>query len=132
MSWQSFVDDRLLATKMVTHAVICGHDGSIWTRPGPFGQYRCNVLPSEVTALLDMYDKPEEMGVCGPVIGNKMYMYLSSFEDKVVRLKAGNGGCHCFKTKQTLILSYYEEPIVHEQAATVTEKLGEYLIGLGY
>jgi hypothetical protein len=31
-----------------------------------------------------------------------------------------------------LIVCLYEEPIVPEQAATVTEKLGEYLIGVGY
>ena len=30
MSWQSYVDDQLLATKVVTKAVIAGHDGSIW------------------------------------------------------------------------------------------------------
>ena len=30
MSWQSYVDDQLLNTRMVTHAVICGHDGNIW------------------------------------------------------------------------------------------------------
>ena len=31
-----------------------------------------------------------------------------------------------------LIVCVYEDPIVPEQAATVTEKLGEYLIGVGY
>jgi hypothetical protein len=30
MSWQSYVDDQLLATKVVTKAVIAGHDGSVW------------------------------------------------------------------------------------------------------
>ena len=49
-----------------------------------------------------------------------------------MRLKRGTGGCHCFKTKQALIVSYYEDPIVPEQAATVTENFGEYLIGVGY
>ena len=31
-----------------------------------------------------------------------------------------------------LIVCVYEEPVVPEQAATVTEKLGEYLISVGY
>jgi len=30
MSWQSYVDDQLMATKLVKNAVICGHDGNIW------------------------------------------------------------------------------------------------------
>ena len=36
MSWQSYVDDQLLNTKMVTHAVICGHDGNIWATSADF------------------------------------------------------------------------------------------------
>ena len=36
MSWQSYVDDQLLNTKMVTHAVICGHDGNIWASSNNF------------------------------------------------------------------------------------------------
>ena len=31
-----------------------------------------------------------------------------------------------------LIVCVYEDPVVPEQAATVTEKLGEYLISVGY
>ena len=31
-----------------------------------------------------------------------------------------------------VIICVYEEPILPEQAATVTEKLGEYLISVGY
>ena len=31
-----------------------------------------------------------------------------------------------------LIVCVYEEPVVPEQAATVTGKLGEYLISVGY
>ena len=36
MSWQSYVDDQLLATKSVSNAVICGHDGNIWAKSGSF------------------------------------------------------------------------------------------------
>ncbi len=58
-------------------------------------------------------------------------MYLSSTE-KVVRAKKGTSGLHAIKTTQTYIFCVYEEPIVPEQAASVTEKLGEYLITVGY
>ena len=58
-------------------------------------------------------------------------MYLSS-TDKVVRAKKGTSGVHTIKTTQALIVCVYEDPIVPEQAATVTEKLGEYLISVGY
>ena len=36
MSWQSYIDDQLLATKAVKNAVICGHDGNIWAKSGDF------------------------------------------------------------------------------------------------
>merc|ERR1712165_582479 len=105
MSWQSYVDDQLVATKMVKHAVICGHDGNIWAQSAGF-----MVSVDELKALLSKY----------------------SSTDKLVRAKKGPSGCHCIKTTQALIVCVYEDPIVPEQAATVTEKLGEYLIGVGY
>merc|ERR1711915_199458 len=52
--------------------------------------------------------------------------------DRVVRARKGQSGVHCIKTVQALIVCVYEEPVVPEQAATVTEKLGEYLISVGY
>ena len=61
-----------------------------------------------------------------------MYMYISSFENRVVRFKSGTQGCHCVKTKEALIVCVYEDPVLHEQAAVVTEKLGEYLTKQGF
>ena len=76
MSRQSYVDDQLLSTKMVTHAVICGHDGNIWAKSVGF-----NVCAEELKALLAKYDKPEEMGVSGPTIAGKMWMHIVLFSE---------------------------------------------------
>merc|ERR1711892_744697 len=65
------------------------------------------------------------------MIGGLKYMFLSA-TDRVVRAKKGTSGIHAIKTVQALILCVYEDPVVPEQAATVTEKLGEYLISVGY
>ena len=35
-TWQSYVDCQLLKTKMVTDALICGHDGNIWAKSNDF------------------------------------------------------------------------------------------------
>ena len=32
MSWDSYIQDQLLATKCIKHAIICGHDGNIWAQ----------------------------------------------------------------------------------------------------
>ena len=56
MSWQSYVDDQLLSTKVIKNAVIAGHDGNIWATSAGFNvsclskktespQKRANFLP---------------------------------------------------------------------------------------
>jgi profilin len=126
MSWQSYVDDQLLNTKMVTHAVICGHDGNIWAKSADFV-----VTPEELRALIGKYADTSLLAQGGIMIGAKKYMYLSS-TDKVIRAKKGTSGVHAIKTTQTYIICVYEDPIVPEQAANVTEKLGDYLIQVGF
>jgi profilin len=126
MSWQSYVDDQLLNTKMVTHAVICGHDGNIWAKSADFV-----VTPEELRSLIGKYADTSLLAQNGVTIGGKKYMYLSS-TDKVIRAKKGTSGVHAIKTTQTYIVCVYEDPIVPEQAASVTEKLGDYLIQVGF
>merc|ERR1712141_297586 len=126
MSWQSYVDDQLLNTKMVTHAVICGHDGNIWAKSADFV-----VTPEELKALIAKYADTSLLAQGGITVAGKKYMYLSS-TDKVIRAKKGTSGVHAVKTTQTYILCVYEDPIVPEQAASVTEKLGDYLIQVGF
>merc|ERR1712165_200350 len=106
MSWQSYVDDQLISTKVIKNAVIAGHDGNIWA-------------------------SSDELAMKGVTVGGTKYMFLSA-TDRVVRGKKGTSGVHCIKTVQALIVCVYEDPVVPEQAATVTEKLGEYLISVGY
>merc|ERR1711997_570631 len=126
MSWQSYVDDQLISTKMIKNAVIAGHDGNIWAASAGFA-----VEPAELKSLLSRYANIDELAMNGVTIGGVRYMFLSS-TDRVVRAKRGTSGVHCIKTVQALIVCVYEEPVVPEQAATVTEKLGEYLISVGY
>ena len=126
MSWQSYVDDQLIATKMVKHAVICGHDGSIWAQSAGF-----SASADELKELLAKYGDMNTLALTGVTIGGTRYMYLSS-TDKVIRAKKGTSGLHTIKTTQALIVCLYEDPTVPEQCATVTEKLGEYLISVGY
>ena len=58
-------------------------------------------------------------------------MYLSG-DDKVIRARKKTSGLHVMKTVQAVIIAVYDEPIVPEQCANTTEKLGDYLISVGY
>eukprot|EP00090_Calanus_glacialis_P044323 TRINITY_DN7896_c0_g1_i1.p1 TRINITY_DN7896_c0_g1~~TRINITY_DN7896_c0_g1_i1.p1 ORF type:complete len:127 (-),score=26.53 TRINITY_DN7896_c0_g1_i1:221-601(-) len=126
MSWQSYVDDQLISTKVIKSAAIAGHDGNIWASSAGFA-----VTAEELKSLLGKYASTEQMAMNGIMIGGVKYMFLSA-TDRVVRAKKGTSGVHCIKTVQALIVCLYEDPVVPEQAATVTEKLGEYLISVGY
>ncbi len=53
MSWQSYVDDQLLNTKMVTHAVICGHDGNVWATSANFS-VRNPEIPRKILRLSEI------------------------------------------------------------------------------
>jgi len=129
-SWQQYIDDQLLATKMVKHAVICGHDGNVWAASKEF-----KPTPEELKSIISKFDNVETLAATGVTINGMKYMYLSREVDrplKVVRAKKGTSGVHCIKTGQTFIMCVYEDPMIAEQAAVVAEKLGDYLLGVGF
>jgi profilin len=128
MSWDSYIQDQLLATKCIKHAIICGHDGNIWAKSNEI-----NVDPAEVKSFITNFNQPgqEPFKISGLRIAGEKFMYLSSNE-KVARFKKGTSGIHTIKTTQAFIICWYAEPTMPEQAASVTEKLGDYLIQVGY
>jgi len=129
MSWQSYVDDQLLATKTIAHAVICGHDGNIWATSKDF-----TATAEEMKAIIAKFDSVDMLATSGLTVAGTKYIYVSKDDRqlKVVRGKKGQNGVHCIKTGKTYIVCVYQDPIVPEQAAIVTEKLGDYLISVGY
>jgi len=126
MSWQSYVDDQLLATKKVQKAVICGHDGNIWAASAGF-----NATVDELKKIATNYGNMDVLPMSGITVGGTKYMFLSC-ADRVMRGKKGTSGVHIMKTNQAILISVYEEPVVPEECATVTEKLGEYLVSVNY
>jgi len=126
MSWQAYVDDQLIATQMVKDAVICGHDGAIWAKSKDF-----EPTPAELKTLSTNIGSTDVMAANGVTIAGVRYMFLSG-TDRIVRAKKGEAGLHVMKTGMAVILCRYEKPTVPEQCATVTEKLGDYLISVNY
>ena len=125
MSWQDYIDTQLVG-KDLKNAVIAGHDGNVWAKSQDF-----NVTPNEIQALLSNYSNQESLASSGISLGGQKYFYLSG-DDEVIRGKQGKGGVHCVKTNQALLVGIYDSPMEPAQAATITEKLGEYLKGVGY
>jgi len=126
MSWQSYIDEQLMNTTFVKNAVIAGHDGNIWAASANF-----NVTVDELKKLLANYDNEDALAPVGARFANTKYLFISK-SDRVLRFKKDRAGAHCIKTVQALIVCIYDEPTVPGQCAAVTEKLGEYLISVGY
>jgi len=126
MSWQDYVDNQLLASKCVTKAAIAGHDGGIWAVSEGF-----EVTKDEIAKLVQGFDKTDILASGGVTLANQRYIYLSG-TDRIVRAKLGRNGVHCMKTNQAVIVSIYEDPVQPQQAASIVEKLGDYLMTCGY
>jgi len=126
MSWQDYVDNQLIASQCVSKACIAGHDGGVWAKSDGF-----EVSKEELAKLVQGFDKQEILTSGGVTLAGQRYIYLSG-TDRVIRAKLGKVGVHCMKTQQAVIVSTYEEPVQPQQAASIVEKLGDYLITCGY
>jgi profilin len=117
------------------------------------------VTKEELAKLVQGFDKTEILTSGGVTLAGQRHIYLSG-TDRVIRAKLGKIGVHCMKTQQgkddhddnrllirsrgtnnffylslsptAVIVAIYEEPVQPQQAASVVEKLGDYLITCGY
>jgi len=126
MSWQDYVDNQLIASKCVSKAAIAGHDGSLWAKSAGF-----EVSPSEILKLVQGFDNADTLASAGVTLAGQRYIYLSGSE-RIIRAKLGRNGVHCMKTAQAVLITIYEDPVQPQQAASIVEKLGDYLITCGY
>jgi len=126
MSWQSYVDDHLVATGTVSKAALVGLDGSIWAASAGFG-----LTTAETKKFISNWASMQATGI--NVAGVK-YMFLRGppMEEKKVLGKKGDSGVIIVKTTQAFIVSVYEAPIISEQCGPTTEKLADYLVSVGY
>ena len=69
MSWQSYVDDQLLATKVVTKAVIAGHDGSIWATSEGF-----KVTTEDIKKILANFENRDLLAQNGITVAETRYV----------------------------------------------------------
>lgn len=126
MSWQDYVDKQLMASRCVSKAAIAGHDGNVWAKSEGF-----EISKDEVAKIVAGFENESLLTSGGVTIAGSRYIYLSG-TDRIIRAKLGKVGVHCMKTQQAVVISLYEEPIQPQQAASVVEKLGDYLITCGY
>ncbi|EDW28240.1 GL19093 [Drosophila persimilis] len=130
MSWQDYVDNQLLASQCVTKGVHCRTRWQHLGRSLLALRFK-PITKEELAKLISGFDQQDILTSNGVTLAGQRYIYLSG-TDRVVRAKLGRSGVHCMKTTQAVIVSIYEDPVQPQQAASVVEKLGDYLITCGY
>jgi len=129
MSWQAYVDTSLVATGCVDKAAIFDAKGtSVWAASPHF-----KVEPSEIQSVVASFEEkqPKKIFGSGFKIAGEKYLTIHA-EDRSVYGKKGKEGVVIVKTVQALLVAHYPESVQPGQAVTVVEKLGDYLIGVGY
>jgi len=126
MSWQSYVDDQLIGTGNVAHAAIIGLDGNSWAQSAGFA-----LKAGEGLAIVNLYKNPANVFAAGVTVNSVKYLGIKG-DERSIYGKKGATGLILVKTQQCILVSVYSEQQQPGNAATVVEKLGDYLIDNGY
>eukprot|EP01147_Barroeca_monosierra_P002083 gene2083-5142_t len=127
MSWQSYVDQQLLATGKVSKAAIHGLDGNPWATSAGF-----TVSPDEVRKLLPAFEDETPLYQSGIILGGVKYMFLRCEGRSLIGRKGGDAGCIVVKTTQAILIGVYEGGLQGGDCNLVVEKLADYLVSSGY
>jgi len=125
MSWQSYVDDQLIAAGFHQAAII-GLDGNPWAVSPGFG-----LKAGEGAKLAGQFKNPPDVFASGININGVRYMGIKG-DERSLYGKKGAGGIVNVKTGQAIIIGIYNESLQPGNAANVAEKLADYLLENGY
>ncbi|KAG0046055.1 profilin, required for normal timing of actin polymerization in response to thermal stress [Gryganskiella cystojenkinii] len=127
MSWQSYVDNNLVATGKVSKGAIFGLDGSQWAVSTGF-----SVDADEVNKLVAAFDSIDGVAAGGLFLGHKKYVLLRNDPGRSIYARLGSTGVCCVKTSQAVIVGYYDENIQSGDCTVIVEALADYLRSVGY
>ncbi|KAI3657905.1 hypothetical protein MP638_003542 [Amoeboaphelidium occidentale] len=105
MSWQQYVDGNLVGTGKITKAAIHGLDGNPWATTAGF-----TVKPDEAKTLVKAFSDASGIRASGLLIGGEKFIALRA-DDRSIYAKKGANGVVCVKTKQAVIIGYYDDKI---------------------
>eukprot|EP01012_Entosiphon_sulcatum_P016925 TRINITY_DN2178_c0_g1_i1.p1 TRINITY_DN2178_c0_g1~~TRINITY_DN2178_c0_g1_i1.p1 ORF type:complete len:127 (-),score=31.54 TRINITY_DN2178_c0_g1_i1:21-401(-) len=126
MSWQSYVDDQLIASGYVAAGALVGTDGSIWATSPDF------ITQDEASAIAAAFaagpGKLQEGGVT--VKGNK-YFTLKA-EANLFYGKKGPQGICAAKSGSVITIGVHAEGVNPAYLNQTVERLRDYLESSGY
>ncbi|CAO3697365.1 unnamed protein product [Rhizopus stolonifer] len=126
MSWQTYVDNNLIATQQVSEASIYGLNGSIWATSAGF-----QLQPAEVQEVIAGFSNPDPIRANGIHIAGAKYFAIKADERSIYGKKNADGVC-IVKTTQAILVATYKDGIQPGNCAKIVEGLADYLISVGY
>mmetsp|Transcript_2080 Transcript_2080/g.5865 ORF Transcript_2080/g.5865 Transcript_2080/m.5865 type:complete len:128 (+) Transcript_2080:126-509(+) len=126
MSWQSYVDDHLIASGAVTKAAIVGVGGETWATSAGF-----SVSDTEAKALVTGFTDASGLQAGGIMVGGEKYMFIKCESGKEIIGKKGAAGMCAFKGNTFVMISVHDESIVPGACSAATGKIADYLIEQG-
>jgi profilin len=124
MSWMSHVDS--LTKQKIEKGAILGLDGSTWAASAGF-----TISAAEGKALADNFKNPAQAQANGVVAAGTKYLTVKADSSSIYG-KKGTGGIVTVKTTQAVVVGVYKETLQPGAAATIVEKVADYLKETGY
>ncbi|KAF9153931.1 hypothetical protein BG015_002300 [Linnemannia schmuckeri] len=126
MSWQSYVDNNLVGTGKVAKGAIFGLDGSLWATSSNF-----SVSAAEAKKLIAAFDDVNDIAANGLYLEGTKYVYLRTVGDSIYA-RNGATGITAVKTKQCVLVGFYNENQQAGDCNGVVESVATYLKESGY
>ncbi|KAL8953955.1 MAG: hypothetical protein Q9222_000242 [Ikaeria aurantiellina] len=120
----------LVATGNIDKAAIFNSEGtSVWASSSGF-----TVTPAEIKAVVSSFadtGEVKKIQSAGFHVATEKFITLKS-DQRSLYGKKGKEGVVIVKTHQAILVAHYPESTQPGTAANTVERLGDYLIGVGY
>lgn len=126
MSWNAYTDN-IVGSQLFDKAAIFSADGAgVWANTG-----NLSLQPGEIEALVQGFADASQLQMSGfHIEGVKQFCIRA--DARSIYGKHELEGVMCVKTKQAIIIAHYPSGVAAGNAANVIEKMGDYLISVGY
>ena len=126
MSWQSYVDDQLIATGKIAKAAILGLQGGVWAASAGY-----KLSTEEQKAAVAAFNNLDHARGSGIRLAGQKFFVLNAEPGEIQGKKQGDGVI-MVKTTQAVLVAEYIAPVQAPEANPIVLKLGDYLRSVGY
>ncbi|KAL0477480.1 profilin [Acrasis kona] len=128
-SWTQLLNEDLMSTNHVTHALLVGTDGTVWADSGNWSSLVNGGIIDDVflNKIVTGFENRQELYDSGIDV-EETHFYITNIMDDYICGKKGVQGLYIYKSKTALLLCMYGLDQQPGEALIVTENFTRYLI----